>query len=53
MSGLDDLSVKIFAIAGVLSILLLSLKKLVGEIEGVALLWIRAWTRIQAERKKQ
>jgi len=42
MPGLDSLGLKIFSIAGLLSLLLLTLKTLGREFETVAIVWIRA-----------
>lgn len=53
MPGLDNLSVKIFAVAGVVSILLVSLKQLAKQFQSVALEWIRVYKKIKAEKNKQ
>ena len=50
--NLNQLIAYFFAIASVISFLLLLLKSLGKEFESVALLWIRVFRRINAERKK-
>ena len=51
-SFLNHLGLVFFAIASVLSLLLLILRGLIKDYEALALLWIRTQKRINAERKK-
>jgi len=48
----NQLAVYLFAVASVVSFLLLMLKSLGKEFESVALVWLRVWKRISVERQK-
>jgi hypothetical protein len=48
----NKLALTVLAVASLLSLLLLMLKALGKEFESTAVVWIRAWRRLRAEKNK-
>lgn len=49
---LHQIGLSLFVLASIVSLVLVVAKPLGKEFEATALVWIRAWKRIQAERRK-
>lgn len=52
MPDLHELGVELFILLSVLSLILVVSKPVAKEFEATALVWIQAWKKIQAERRK-
>ena len=52
MPDLHEVGVELFILFSVLSLILVVSKPVAKEFEATALVWIQAWKKIQAERRK-